>query len=429
MPVVKVLCLILPSLISCFVDYLGLGALTPVLPFYLRDSCGIDDEAEVARWTGIITSVQFLGVCVAALGMGPLADCIGAKRAVQLCLVGNVLFFGSSAWAKDPTTLLCLRLGSGLSSPLVPALAYIFERVTQAEAVIGMSAYAVAVFSGLSSGGAFVVLYEPIGWMGISFALAGLSAGGLVSTLWMVSRPRHDGPRPHPQGVGAALRSGHFVSHVGVAFAIGFSFTSVLSLLPVALHDRGWSSTEVGSVMFGVNGPLIGTPLLLPSLVRRFGTQPTLTAGLSGQLLITAVLTVPAVSSNSAAMLCLSVVILVAMVGAQPPNNARAKAIGMHLTTGGTGTITGLGRFVFSLGCAVGPYVSLSLFTLSASGWVAWLAIACVNAASLLLYVPCGVSLLKDVEWPAQQPTVRRPAVDLPSTESTSNRRWSWIHP
>ena len=93
------------------------------------------------------------------------------------------------------------------------------------------------------------------------------------------------------------------------------------------------------------------------------------------------------------------VVIQFAVFSEQPPNNSRAKTIGQHLTSGGTGTVTGCSRFVFSAGLAAGPMASLTLHSLAV--WAPWLLAALVQWGALASYVACGVSLVRDPDWTA----------------------------
>lgn len=218
-----------------------------------------------------------------------------------------------------------------------------------------------------------------------------------------------------------ALRSGHLASQLGSAFTIGAGFTSCMALLPVALQVQGWSAAQVGSVFFAINLPMGAVPFALPLIAARTGTQLLVTIGLVMLLVATGSLAVPVLARSAVALIALSLLALLAIYCAQPANNARAKAIGTHLTVGGTGTVTGLGRFFFSLGCAFGPYASLGLF--SVATWAAWALVAAMAAVSLLLYPALGVSLFRDPSWPqnsAATLAVQRAATQRGSEDSSS---------
>ena len=173
---------ILPCLLCVVVDYMGLGVLLPVLPFYLRDS-GNMTMSELELWTGLISSSQFVAVMAACLVMGVVSDRIGAKRTMQLVMIGNTIIFSINAFVHTPGVLLAIRVCIGFCSPLVPALVYIFEVVPSEHTVFGTSAFMFAVVLGILLGGATVGLYDDLGWMGISLFMGGLSCIGLLSTI------------------------------------------------------------------------------------------------------------------------------------------------------------------------------------------------------------------------------------------------------
>ena len=385
------LCAISPCLLCVLGDYVGLSAIMPVLPFHCRDK-GWDVNA----WAGSISSAQFGAVMIACIIMGRVADRLGAKRAVQLAMAGNVVTFLLSAWAPSPGVLLAVRFGAGLCSPLVPALAYIFETVPLERVVHGTSAYMLAVVVGMQCGAGVVGLYDRIGWLGIALLSSGISLLGLVSTLPMLSARR--GPdRPRPLHVRRALRSRHFVTHASVAFSIGFSFTTCFALLPVVLMEQEWAASRVSLVAFALALPTGAAALLSPALTRRCGVQGVITGGLLVQVVCLLALCAPSCARNPAALITLCVVVQFAVFSEQPPNNSRAKTIGQHLTSGGTGTVTGWSRFVFSAGLAAGPVASLALHGLAV--WAPWAAAAAVQVAALAAHPLCGVSLTSDHVW------------------------------
>lgn len=127
---------ILSCLLCVLDDYIGIGVLMHVLHFYLKDNGNLT-ISEIEMWSGIISSSQFVAVMVACIFMGPVSDCLGAKRTIQIVMFGNVVFYCINAWVVYPSYLLALRLCIGLCSPPVPSLVYIFEVVSSEHAVIG----------------------------------------------------------------------------------------------------------------------------------------------------------------------------------------------------------------------------------------------------------------------------------------------------
>ena len=90
---------VFPALACAFADYSALTALMPVLPYHLRDKCSLGSDDAVAQWAGAISSVQFAAVMAACLALGPIADRLGAKRAMQLTMTGNVITITASGFA------------------------------------------------------------------------------------------------------------------------------------------------------------------------------------------------------------------------------------------------------------------------------------------------------------------------------------------
>ena len=111
---------IVPALACQAVDYFGMGSLTPVLPYHLIESAGIEDPAS---WTGIIASTQFAGVILACIVWGVAIDRIGPLRAIQITMAGDMVFFTASAFALRPGPLVPLRFLVGFFSPTVPVMA------------------------------------------------------------------------------------------------------------------------------------------------------------------------------------------------------------------------------------------------------------------------------------------------------------------
>ena len=111
---------IVPALACQAVDYFGMGSLTPVLPYHLIESAGIEDPA---TWTGIIASTQFAGVILACIVWGVAIDRIGPLRAIQITMACDMVFFTASAFALRPGPLVPLRFLVGFFSPTVPVMA------------------------------------------------------------------------------------------------------------------------------------------------------------------------------------------------------------------------------------------------------------------------------------------------------------------
>ena len=130
-----------PAIAATAADILGRAIVTPALPFYLSE-VGVA-EADLPRWSGMIMGTQFAAAVLGGLLSGRTGDKYGSAAAVKLALIGQAFFFALSAFAPfgvvgDPTlaaTLLLLtRIGAGVSSALVSAMLYIFDRAATSQA-------------------------------------------------------------------------------------------------------------------------------------------------------------------------------------------------------------------------------------------------------------------------------------------------------
>ena len=131
-----------PAIAATAADFLGQAIVAPALPFYLSE-IGVS-EADVPRWSGMITGTQFAAVVVGSLLSGRMGDKYGSAAAVKFALSGQVMFFALSAFAPygvgDPTlaaTLLLLsRIGAGVSTAIVSVMLYIFDRAPTPHALL-----------------------------------------------------------------------------------------------------------------------------------------------------------------------------------------------------------------------------------------------------------------------------------------------------
>ena len=132
-----------PAIAATAADILGQAIVTPALPFYL-DQIGLP-EADLPRWSGLIMGTQFAAVVLGSLISGRVGDTYGSAAAVRLALRGQVFFFALSAFAPfgvvgDPKLavilLLLTRIGAGVSTALVSALLYIFDRAPSSQVLL-----------------------------------------------------------------------------------------------------------------------------------------------------------------------------------------------------------------------------------------------------------------------------------------------------
>ena len=395
----------IPAAFCSFADFFGLSALVPLIPFHLQDSSSSDDDA-VASWAGAINSVQYVGVVFGCIFWGIVSDRFGAMRALQITMIGDVVFFAVSGAVTEPQSLMYVRVLAGFFSPLVPAAAYVFEVTDAKDAVRATGINAMAIAMGYAFGTSSIGLYPWIGWAGVASLGSAIALAALISTMpcWgcnnsLAQASATPTARPGARGVRAALLSGIFLSQAASAFAIMFYFVGAMSILVVDLIERFHFSPPRVALVY-VCAP-IGYALsisLAPRLTGAVGLQPVLTGGHLGIALCCAALSIPAINSNlnlllgtwAIATLCMSFAIL--------PAQARAKLIGVHQTQNGTGSITGTSRVIQTCGQAAAPMVAALLYV-HVGPWAPWLAFCVVQLVVLSLYLPLGVALSEDPDW------------------------------
>ena len=111
---------VLPAVFSGGCDYYGLGLISPLLPYFIEGTL----DAEKA-WIGYITTAQYIGVLLGSLTWGRVADRIGIKKAIQIALAGDVVFFLLTGFCYDVVTLAICRLLAGFFTPLVASISWV----------------------------------------------------------------------------------------------------------------------------------------------------------------------------------------------------------------------------------------------------------------------------------------------------------------
>ena len=382
-----------------FTDYVGLGGLSPVLPYHLAGNGTMTEDA-AALWTGTISSVQFAGVVVACLFWGIVSDRFGSHRALRATMVGDAAFFTASAFTRDPHVLLVLRLAVGFSSPLVPAMTYIFAALPASDAVMGSSFYAFSVILGFAAGNGLAASYSLLRWRGIAITSGALCAVALLLTLLLP--PPKGGGRKRADGVVRCLRSPNFITQAASTFCFGFYFNGTQALVVADLFTRfGFSAAQAALVCTCVPACWAAGMVAGPFLSQRFSIQAVITSGFVLNITSCVLLSIPSLNASTAALVGLFGMGNLALAFQHIPNTARLRHIGTYQTKNGMGTISGASRLIWAGGQALGPVASLGLYSrLSvASPWACY---AILQALVLCLYPLLGVRLLADpAEWHA----------------------------
>lgn len=254
-------------LLVVFVNFVGVGALIPVLPFAVIDEAG-GSETVMALLMASFAFAMFVGAPI----LGLISDRIGRKKvlvgAVFLSTIAHLTF----ALSTDLTTMFIARILAGLGAGNISVIQAIVTDNTKPEdrakwmgfigAFIGFGFVAGPALGGLLSGSFGAVHTAP-------FLLASfLSAIGFVLTLVNVKEsiaPSCKEKLPFSQKwsdfKGAGLTQFALATFfLNLAFAqVEVSFVLVLKdLLGYTSQNTGWIFTWIGILIVIIQGGLIG---------------------------------------------------------------------------------------------------------------------------------------------------------------------------
>ncbi len=254
-------------LLVVFVNFVGIGALIPVLPYAVIDVAG-GSETLMAFLMASFSLAMFIGSPV----LGALSDRLGRKRvligSIFVAAVAHAVF----AFSTDLMMMFVARIVAGFAAGnLSVIMAIITDRTSQEErarwmgmlgAFVGLGFVAGPALGGLLSGVGGEVHTAP-------FMLAAVLAltGGIISQRTVEESAHATATEKIP----FARRWNDFYGHGLIGFAIamfllnlGFaqvevSFVLVLKdLLGYSSLDTGWIFTWIGLLIVVVQGGLIG---------------------------------------------------------------------------------------------------------------------------------------------------------------------------
>ena len=106
--------------LSCFIVSIGMSQLAPMLPLYLAEM-GLEGEAEIARWAGLIFGINFVTLAISAPIWGRLSDRFGRKPMVLRASGWLAVIMMGFGFAQSPEQLFILRLVQGAMSGFLGA--------------------------------------------------------------------------------------------------------------------------------------------------------------------------------------------------------------------------------------------------------------------------------------------------------------------
>ncbi|MFE5706344.1 multidrug effflux MFS transporter [Rhodococcus koreensis] len=269
--VVVILLLVIP------LSQIPLDIYTPALPQMVLD---LDSSAAVVQNT---VTAYMLGMSLAFIPVGLIADAVGRKRTLLTCLTILVVTSVGCALVQNITVLLGLRFVQGIGGCACLVLAYAIAadcyrgaRLTSVSGLLG-AAWGLAPVLAPAVGG---VLVQFMSWrlvFGLIALLAALAVplvfAGLPETLPKESRSPVDATAA-ARVLRAALRHRLFVGFV-LVFGLMASAQMVFGVVAPFLYQEilGFSPAAYGAVALVVGGANLLGELACSALAVRVGTR------------------------------------------------------------------------------------------------------------------------------------------------------------
>jgi CP family cyanate transporter-like MFS transporter len=243
-------------------------AVGPLLPL-IRADLGLS-----AGFAGLLTTIPVLCMGVFA-PFGPrLAARLGPSIGFAVCLGMIGLFGVVRAVAPSPALILAATLGIGIAIGLAGAIPAIVVSQRLARAPVhGTSAYAAGIVAGSAISAAVAVPLAVGGDWRLSLAVISLAvAGSLVGWLVFV-RPDVRATRLSSRAPRLPWRSRTGWLLVALFGVQSILYYGIVSWLPNALVERGWTAATAGTVVAIFNAIGVITTIGLPLATDRLGSR------------------------------------------------------------------------------------------------------------------------------------------------------------
>ena len=362
----------LPTLLLVvFIDFVGIGALIPILPYTIIDELGYSESVMTAL-LACFSLAMFVGNPV----LGRLSDKMGRKPVLMISLgIGTVahLVF---AFSEHIAILFLSRIIAGLAAGNLGVVQALIADNTSPEerakymGFMGASIGAGFVFGpalgGLLSGVGGGPLHQaPFAIAGIFTLIAFLLCLRLPMMAPLVSTQDSAAPRLSAFARIAILAKGPMGLFALSFFLLNLSFSQVEAAFVLLLkdvffyaaRDTGWIFTYVGVCIIIVEGGLIG------AAVKRFGEVGTIIGGsamLSAGQIVTALVAAGALFSTIlplATVLICTTMVCIGFAFTNPSlSSAASKAARADEMGGALGLVQGFGSLGQVIGlAAAGP--------------------------------------------------------------------------
>ena len=115
---------------------MGFSCVLPFLPLYIRE-LGITDEADLARWAGIIGSCAAVSMAIFAPIWGSLADRFGRKLMVLRAMFAGTLVLTAMSLTQTVHQLMICRILQGVFTGTITANTALVASVAESSSAHG----------------------------------------------------------------------------------------------------------------------------------------------------------------------------------------------------------------------------------------------------------------------------------------------------
>jgi MFS family permease len=354
------------ALLGPFVDFLGLGAIFPLIPYFVKDQ-----NANVV-WLGAIISVQYIAVTIGSQFFGWLCDRKDPKHVMVAVMAMDVVFFFLSGIAPDVLTMVLVRMCAGFFTPMPVGTAWIGITVADSDKPKAFYLATLSILSGFITGTALGGISGSLFW---ACTVSAVLAGCAALLVWFGAAPLApgarlgvDGEAVTPSGVKTVLATFEWRACALISYNCGQEGACAGPVAGYLFATRfGYSERETGWVFCGLVASLLFVNVALMGVITRMARAlpRTLILGLAetpayvGLVVLFTMAEPPPHADKIFIGLCVCLFMFNCML--HPTSFELGSGYAERWGSNCQGTVLGVQNSAFAIGQAVGPLVAVAL--------------------------------------------------------------------